>query len=562
MDCQGSVGPVGPAGEPGSDGADGSDGVTGAQGAQGPAGEDGEPGPQGPTGPGGPSGPSGSPGADGAALFDMFIDDFFTVGDGDYGTLELDPGDDLPIEEIREPALGVVRTMAFRMAIPQAYTPFNPVTMRLFFWREGPFDGCTVLRLDAFRLRHAAGVIAYGEPRFIRIDGPKDPDPTGILVTMDLPLNNGKANPAEGLSLPDDLLVADFLAFEFNTLDDYDDGGTYTLLGANFFESSSDDDLAVVHATIFDSRDEIDCTAGPIVDCNENGIDDGDETAPGVCTEKSPAWPECVDCNANNIPDVCEISSDSDAPGGPFFCQPDCIGCPDECDPDCNDNGIPDACDDQSPQCPTVDLVFIVDTSVSMQDQSDVICAVMDEVVTGLEEGGVKVNPLTLAISPNFPKAFFPCLSPALSVGGMMGNDVPGEDRCPGGLDGGGDQESDENWGPATAITAGLYRWSKGAIRVVVPISDEGPCLGSPCDIDGGDGSAIDNAIAIALAHDVIVAPITALGADDCTITLADQIANETGGIRSGLDDAAELLPALIGSIVLDSCVPFCDEGG
>lgn len=44
------------------------------------------------------------------------------------------------------------------------------------------------------------------------------------------------------------------------------------------------------------------------------------------------------DCNANGLPDVCEIDRTSPAPGGPFYCTQDC-------DPDCNGNGVPDACD-------------------------------------------------------------------------------------------------------------------------------------------------------------------------------------------------------------------------
>jgi hypothetical protein len=64
-----------------------------------------------------------------------------------------------------------------------------------------------------------------------------------------------------------------------------------------------------------------------------------------------------ADCNNNGMPDVCEISRTSTAPGGPFYCisscAPDCNnnGVPDTCDlaagtsQDCNGNGVPDECD-------------------------------------------------------------------------------------------------------------------------------------------------------------------------------------------------------------------------
>mgnify|MGYP001221118003 CR=1 FL=1 len=45
-----------------------------------------------------------------------------------------------------------------------------------------------------------------------------------------------------------------------------------------------------------------------------------------------------ADCDANGVPDACEIEAESLAAGGPFYCVADC-------DSDCNENGIPDACD-------------------------------------------------------------------------------------------------------------------------------------------------------------------------------------------------------------------------
>lgn len=48
-----------------------------------------------------------------------------------------------------------------------------------------------------------------------------------------------------------------------------------------------------------------------------------------------------TDCDNNGRADVCEIDSNTTAPGGPFYCTTGC-------DADCNDNGRPDACDVQS----------------------------------------------------------------------------------------------------------------------------------------------------------------------------------------------------------------------
>jgi len=63
---------------------------------------------------------------------------------------------------------------------------------------------------------------------------------------------------------------------------------------------------------------------------------------------------EMADCNANGVPDGCDIASgtsqDCDGDGRLDECDlagNDCDGngIPDQCDPDCNGNGVPDACD-------------------------------------------------------------------------------------------------------------------------------------------------------------------------------------------------------------------------
>ncbi len=69
-------------------------------------------------------------------------------------------------------------------------------------------------------------------------------------------------------------------------------------------------------------------------DCNANGV-------PDDCDIDQGDSDDCTDVDTgtgNNIPDECQISADSTAPGGPFFCTQNC-------DPDCNDNAIPDACE-------------------------------------------------------------------------------------------------------------------------------------------------------------------------------------------------------------------------
>ena len=89
------------------------------------------------------------------------------------------------------------------------------------------------------------------------------------------------------------------------------------------------------------------CAVGSNLDCNGNNIDDVCEVADG----------SAPDCNGNGIPDSCDIAAgaamDCDGNGVPDSCDPDCNGngIPDVCDIaagtaiDCNGNGVPDACD-------------------------------------------------------------------------------------------------------------------------------------------------------------------------------------------------------------------------
>lgn len=80
-------------------------------------------------------------------------------------------------------------------------------------------------------------------------------------------------------------------------------------------------------------------------DCNGNGVDDNDDIANGTS----------LDCNGNGTPDECETGNDCNGNGNPDDCDiadgtsEDCNanGTPDECETfgDCNGNGVPDECE-------------------------------------------------------------------------------------------------------------------------------------------------------------------------------------------------------------------------
>jgi hypothetical protein len=158
--------------------------------------------------------------------------------------------------------------------------------MRMFFWREGPVDDCFVVRFDAFRGRHGEGIDAYGTERYLKFNDPAVPSPFGTMVVVDLPLNNSDGVGPGGLGLPGDLRAGDFLSFELNILPDsmIDPDVSFALMGVEFFETHAGS-VAVSHATVFETLDDVDC---PVVrecrsdrDCDDGNFCNGMETCDG-----------------------------------------------------------------------------------------------------------------------------------------------------------------------------------------------------------------------------------------------------------------------------------------
>ncbi len=210
--------------------------------------------------------------------------------------------------------------------------------------------------------------------------------------------------------------------------------------------------------------------------------------------------------------------------------------------------------------CAPVELVFIMDTSGSMRDEAAALCGQISDVVTQLETLGATITPTVLGIT-NTGNISFACLED--DVVSLLGPTVPGSpDTCafPGA------DSSFESWGPATAIVAANFAWTPGSTRVIIPMSDEGPCNGTRpdgCNDPGDDRDSITNAGTVAVANGVIVSPVTGTGSDACVVTLAESLATATGGIAIQTNDAATDMASAITEIVLSTCTldPSCDDG-
>ena len=249
-------------------------------------------------------------------------------------------------------------------------------------------------------------------------------------------------------------------------------------------------------------------------DCNGNGVPDSDDIAQGTSQ----------DCNENGVPDECDIASGTSQ--------------------DCNLDGIPDEC----LACPPVDLVFVMDTSGSMSDEAIALCGAIDQVVMDLMDAGIVVNPTILGITQR-GSTNFPCLPD--SVANRIGTSVPGSP--------GESLNSSEDWGPATAVVADGFGWMPGALRVIVPISDEGAQNGNSCEDPGPDRDAIENAIQVAVMNDVVVSPIAGTGSNQCVIDLAQDLAAGTGGVSFlSTQPDSDIADAII-ALVLEACSQASD---
>ncbi|MCA9283703.1 MAG: hypothetical protein KDA22_00705 [Phycisphaerales bacterium] len=266
-----------------------------------------------------------------------------------------------------------------------------------------------------------------------------------------------------------------------------------------------------------------------------------------------------LDCNGNDVLDACDIA---------FGTSIDCNGngIPDDCDiangtsSDCNDDGIPDEC----PNCVPVELVFVMDTSSSMNDEAASLCSDINFVISQLNSVGLVVQPRLLGIC-TLPGGSFACLEDRVDL--LLGVDVPGNPPaeidtlgdCPG-----GNEVCSEDWALATAIVAGLYPWEpEGAsVRLIVPISDEGPWCGNP--ISETDLAALNHAAAVAVDAGVIISPIAGSGSSAELIALTEQLAAATGGQAFVSSKASVDIANAIIEGVLAACatVSDCNQNG
>ncbi len=307
------------------------------------------------------------------------------------------------------------------------------------------------------------------------------------------------------------------------------------------------------------------CQAGTPLVCDDDNLCNGVETCDAAtgcqAGTQATAGTACDDGDVCNGDEVCD---------GGGTCQ---AGSPLTCDDGNECNGL-ETCDPalgcqpgSGTNCPPLEVVFVMDTSGSMQNEGNALCSTISGIVADLGTQGITVAHSVLAIYPNSGNDLFSCQTELDTVHVLLGDAVPNDpDGCPGDLSGNSSSEKDENWGPATAIIADRFAWTPGSTRLIIPVSDEGACLGSSgngCNDPGSDRDSVENAITVAVANGVIVSPITGDGSSSCVIGLAQRMAMGTGGTAFMSSDPSMDLAAGIANIILAACeaVDTCDDG-
>jgi hypothetical protein len=98
------------------------------------------------------------------------------------------------------------------------------------------------------------------------------------------------------------------------------------------------------------------------------------------------------------------------------------------------------------------EVLFMMDTSGSMDDEFDVLCNKIDDILQGLQDGGITIDYKILGIN-----ATRNCAS------GTVSGSVPNPTV-----------NYEEDWGPAVEDVGNQYNWKSGYVRIAIPMSDEG----------------------------------------------------------------------------------------
>ena len=159
-------------------------------------------------------------------------------------------------------------------------------------------------------------------------------------------------------------------------------------------------------------------------------------------------------------------------------------------------------------QC-KIDVVFLLDVSSSMDDEIDALCTKINSVAGLLAAHNVDTRYEIFALHDGRTS----CSEKTTRT--QFGDERDGV-------------RSIEDWGRGVSVVAVKHDWRDDVVKLVVPISDEGPSEGDP--IDQEDEDVIEQAIGWAKNKGVVVSPIVGTDASEDVFRLAEKIAGATEG--------------------------------
>ncbi len=182
-----------------------------------------------------------------------------------------------------------------------------------------------------------------------------------------------------------------------------------------------------------------------------------------------------------------------------------------------------------------VDIIFVMDTSGSMSDEA---IALKDAIATVNQDLSVQYDLDSKSWG----------ITEAYSDWGLTSS--VREELINLGANPTSDQY--EDWGPATYDLATFYTgWREDTIKIIVPISDEGPENGD--GLDQADRDAIDKARIALDTTDIYAVPIIAQGYYQETIYRDYGLILSDKAIKTGSDDLVEQFKIIIADIVAEA---------
>jgi len=210
-------------------------------------------------------------------------------------------------------------------------------------------------------------VMAYAAGENVRLPGfsnpnkrwadyggePDDEEEAGKAFDFDCTLLDGDGTDAEyieesGVTLPDEAACT-------NTSDDAPNSPAAMVVASDSRIEENAEDCANNARSISQVKFDFArfrCSIVPVVDCNDNEIDDYVEAIDGQIVIEGGGTSGAADCNGDGIPDVCQVAVEDPGISSPLDCNQNEV--PDSCDiangdsQDVNNNGFPDECEDST----------------------------------------------------------------------------------------------------------------------------------------------------------------------------------------------------------------------